>query len=377
MADKFDPAAHAENARQLQEQATKARAALQNHIVERTARLGLERDQAARAQYGAEQQRSAAELQAKRELGVAEKADKAAADFERQAAKETRGRGYSEDLREQAGEQRALAEAARRRAHAADQEADRLEMDGWEQKRVVERLEAELKSTDHVKSLESEVDNLEWHESNARDMADSALKVQELQKQVDEATARGDTVLVAKLKEDLDTRRQIVETIGSVRAQAPIDTQLLGELGVTLTPTVLEVPGFPAPAAAQPSSMEEPGPGQEQPAAVADAAPAAPDDVLGDATFDDGVAVSSAPADDTAAELSTDDMAPVAADSGDLAATDPFAPTDELVSAPTMDEPSFADSSFDQPEPGFESFTESAPQQEFADTGTGDFTDMG
>src|SRR5262245_52045070 len=184
MADKFDPAAHAENARLLQEQAVKARAALQNHIVERNARLGLERDQAARAQYGDEQQRAAAELQAKRELGVAEKADKAAADFERQAAKETRGRGYSDDLREQAGEQRALAEAARRRAHAADQEADRLEMDGWEQKKIVERLEAELKSTDHVRSLENEVDNLEWHASNARDMADSAQKAQELQKQV-------------------------------------------------------------------------------------------------------------------------------------------------------------------------------------------------
>jgi hypothetical protein len=170
MADKFDPAAHAENARQLQEQATKARPALQNHIVERNARLGLERDQAARAQYGDEQQRAAAELQAKRELGVAEKAEKAAADFERQAAKETRGRGYSEDLREQAGEQRALAEAARRRAHAADQEADRLEMEGWEQKRVVERLEAELKSTDHVRTLESEVDNLEWHAGDFTDM---------------------------------------------------------------------------------------------------------------------------------------------------------------------------------------------------------------
>ena len=50
MADKFDPAAHAENARHLQQQATKARAALQNHIVERNTRLGLERDQAARAQ---------------------------------------------------------------------------------------------------------------------------------------------------------------------------------------------------------------------------------------------------------------------------------------------------------------------------------------
>jgi hypothetical protein len=376
MADKFDPAAHAENARQLQEQATKARAALQNHIVERNARLGLERDQVARAQYGAEQQRAAAELQAKRELGVAEKADKAAADFERQAAKETRGRGYSEDLREQAAEQRALAEAARRRAHAADQEADRLEMEGWEQKKVVERLEAEPKSTDHVKTLENEVDNLEWHASNARDMADSAQKAQELQKQVDEATARGDTVLAAKLKEDLDLRRQIVETIGSVRTQTPIDAKLLGELGVTLPPTVLEVPGFPAPAAAQPTSMEEPGQGQDAAAQVADA-PAVPtdDDVLGDATFDDGAAVAAA-ADDTAIELSTDDVAPAATDSGDVAATDTFTTADELVPATTFEEPSFEEPSFDQPASGFDSPAEAAPPHEFADSGSADFTDM-
>jgi hypothetical protein len=367
MADKFDPAAHAENARLLQEQATKARAALQNHLVERNARLGLERDQAARAQYGDEQQRAAAELQAKRELAVAEKADKAAADLERQAAKETRGRGYSEDLREQAGEQRALAEAARRRAHAADQEADRLETDGWEQKKVVERLEAELKSTDHVRSLENEVDNLEWHASNARDMADSAQKVQDLQKQVDEATARGDTVLAAKLKEDLDTRRQVVETVGSVRAQSPIDTKLLGELGVTLTPTVLEVPGFPAPVTApgQPTSMEESGATPDQQAEVAAAPAAATDDVLGDATFDDPVP-----------DTSTDDATPIAPDAGDVAATEAFAATDDLVPAPTLDEPSFAGASFDQPEPEFESFTDPAPQ-EFADSGAADFADMG
>jgi hypothetical protein len=373
MADKFDPAAHAENAQQLQEQATKARAGLQNHIVERNARLGLERDQAARAQYGAEQQRAAAELQAKRELGVAEKADKAAAEFERQAAKETRGRGYSEDLREQAAEQRALAEAARRRAHAADQEADRLEMEGWEQKKVVERLEAELKSTDHVKTLENEVDNLEWHASNARDMADSAQKAQELQKQVDEATARGDTVLAAKLKEDLDLRRQIVETIGSVRTQTPIDAKLLGELGVTLPPTVIEVPGFPAPAAAQPTSMEESGQGQDATAQLADARAVPTDDVLGDATFDDGTAVAAA-ADDTAIELSTDDVAPIATDSGDVAATDTFATADELVPATTFEAPSFEEPSFDQPASGFDSPAE--PAHEFADRGSTDLTDM-
>jgi hypothetical protein len=333
MADKFDPAAHAENARQLQEQDTKARAALQNHIVERNARHGLERDQAARAQYGAEQQRAAAELQAKRELGVAEKADRAAAEFERQAAKETRGRGYSEDLREQAAEQRALVEAARRRAHAADQEADRLEMQGWEQKKVIQRLEAELKSTDDVRTLENEVDNLEWSASNARDMADSAQKAQELQKQVDETTARGDTVLAAKLKEDLDLRRQIVETIGSVRTQTPIDTKLLGELGVTLAPSVLEVPGFPAPAAAQPTSMEEAGQGEDEAAQVADAPAVPTDDVLGDATFDDGTAVAAA-ADGAAAELPTEDVAPAATDSGDVAATETFAPADDLAPAP-------------------------------------------
>jgi hypothetical protein len=111
--------------------------------------------------------------------------------------------------------------------------------------------------------------------------------------------------------------------------------------------------------------MEESGPAPEQPAAVAAAPAAGTDDVLGDATFDDPVP-----------DPSTDDATPIAPDAGDVAATEAFAATDDLVPAPTLDEPSFAGASFDQPEPEFESFTEPAPQ-EFADSGAADFADMG
>jgi hypothetical protein len=371
MADKFDPAAQAEHARQVTELATKARAALENHIVERNARLGLERDQAARAQYGAEQQRSAAELQAKRELGVAEKADKAAAEFERKAQRETRGEGYAEDLREQAGQQRALAEAARRRAHAADQESERLEMEANLQKRSVEALEAELKSPGKLAEYENEVDQLEWHAMNSRGIAEAAQWAKDLQKRIDEASARGEKALVEKLTSDLEIARLSVG-VGDVLATSPVNTALLSEIGMTVPPGALDVPGFPATGAAQPTSMEESAPGQDEFASVDDASAVATDDVLGDATFDDDVTSLAAAADET-----TEDVAPAAADSGDVAATETFAPTDELVPAPTMDEPSFTDASFDQPEPAFDSFTEPVPQHEFADGGGGDFTDMG
>jgi hypothetical protein len=370
MADKFDPAAQAEHARQVTELATKARAALENHIVERTTRLGLERDQAARAQLGAEQQRAAAELQAKRELGVAEKAEKAAAELELKAQRETRGQGYAEDLREQAGRQHALAEAARRRAHAADQESERLELEANVQKRSVEALEAELKSPGKLEEYEDAIDQLEWNAMTSRGIAEAAQWAKDLQQRIDEASARGEKVLVEKLTSDLNTARLGVE-VGKVVAESPVNTTLLSELGITVAPAVLEVPGFPTPGATQPTSMEESGHGEDEPAPVAEAPVVPTDDVLGDATLDDAGAPAAAPDD------MTDDVAPAAADSGDVAAAETFGASEEFASAPSFDQPSFADASLDQPEPAFESFSEPAPQPEFADSGVGDFTDMG
>ena len=80
MADpKFDPASHAAQAQQLAALATKAREALRADTVERTSRLGQQRDDAARRAHGAEQEAAATVQQVKRELANAEKLDDEAA----------------------------------------------------------------------------------------------------------------------------------------------------------------------------------------------------------------------------------------------------------------------------------------------------------
>jgi hypothetical protein len=110
-------------------------AALRADIVERTSRLGRQRDDTAREADGAEQEAAAANQQVKRELAAAEKFDKEAAAVERKAAVLERNaqnsataEGEAADLREQAADERAFADAARQRSHDAEQAHDRLEL---------------------------------------------------------------------------------------------------------------------------------------------------------------------------------------------------------------------------------------------------------
>ena len=141
MDEQFDAAKQAAHARQVGEWATKARTALNAKLVADGERLGLERDRAARRAQSAESERGAAEPQAQRELRVAAEADKAAATLEKRAADANKPDTYhSQELREQAQAQRARAEVARRRAHDADQEADRLVGVANQNKQTVEAL---------------------------------------------------------------------------------------------------------------------------------------------------------------------------------------------------------------------------------------------
>ena len=65
MTDRLDPAPHVANARQLADLATRARAAYHDRLVDDGVRVGVARDQAARAKSAAEQQRTSAEAQSK------------------------------------------------------------------------------------------------------------------------------------------------------------------------------------------------------------------------------------------------------------------------------------------------------------------------
>ena len=202
MSDRLDPAPYAEQARQLRALASRARAAYEEKLVDDGARLGLERDKAARAKSAAEQELAAAKLQSKRELGVADQADKAAAALERRAT-QTKGTA-GEELREQAAEQRARAEIARRRAHAADDDAESLQFTVGRHHQTVELLETQMKSNDDMKRVEREIDHLETHADVAEGTARAALRADELQQRLSDAAARGDKVLVKQLSTEID-----------------------------------------------------------------------------------------------------------------------------------------------------------------------------
>ena len=272
MSDRLDPAPYAEQARQLRALASRARAAYEEKLVDDGARLGLERDKAAHAKSAAEQELAAAKLQSKRELGVADQADKAAAALKRRAT-QTKGTA-GEELREQAAEQRARAEIARRRAHAADDDADSLQFAVGRHHQTVELLETQMKSTDDMKRVEREVDHLETHADVAEGTARAALRADELQQRLSDAAARGDKVLVKQLSTEIDKAWETAHERAQQRVMflvPPVDTAVLTEIGIDVPPEVLQVPGYtppPLPSDA-PTSMSDTGTAEEP-------APAAP-----------------------------------------------------------------------------------------------------
>jgi hypothetical protein len=317
---KFDPVAHAQNAQQLTALATQARAALRADIVERTSRLGRQRDEAAREAYGAEQEAAAANQQAKRELAAAEKFDKEAAALERKAAVLERNaqnsataEGEAADLREQAADQRAFADAARQRSHDAEQAHDRVELDAATKHRLVETVEQQLAGEPARRAqIEQAVDNLEWHAQQATGSADLARLAADLEAQAAAADARGDTVVAAAARQTAAEYRSGIETTANVRGFLQPDPQALRLINVTLAAGALDVPGFPGIPAATPSSAptsqldetSEPG-SEELPAGVV--ADAATDDPTNEADTTDTT-------DTTDTGVTTDDSSDV----GDL-----------------------------------------------------------
>jgi hypothetical protein len=262
MADpKFDPAAHGAQAQQLQALATQARAALRKDSVERTSRLGQERDDAARRAYGAEQEAAATRQQDERELNAAEKLDGEAAVLERRAADmEHRGvdRGTAEmaaDLREQAAEQRALAEAARNRAHSASQAGDRLRQEAIDQRAKVEQLEADLAAEPKRRQqFEEAVDNLEFNASEAAYTADQARKAAEFDARAEAAAARGDNAAAGAARAQATTIRDDITQRGLNRELFTPAADQLGQLGITVPANLLVPPGFDLQAAAAETS---------------------------------------------------------------------------------------------------------------------------
>ena len=249
MTDRLDPAPHVANARQLAGLATRARAAYHERLVDDGARLGVARDQAARAKSAAEQQRTSAEAQSKRELRVAEQADKAAADLERRAGSETPRLGSDQELREQAAELRSKAEVARRRAHAADEESDALRLTAQQHQESIEALDAQLGATDMMRGVERQIDALELHAELADAMARAAQRAADLNQQASLAAGRGDAVLAKRLVAQTDEEWAKVNDLGRVRMQAtvPVDTAQLTEIGIDVPPQAFDVPGFTDP----------------------------------------------------------------------------------------------------------------------------------
>lgn len=360
MADpRFDPALHAAKAQQLTDLATRARAASQSDTIARGVRLGEERDAAARAVHAAEQQQAAAEQQIKRELAAAERYEDAASALERKAAAASNSE-IASDHREDAATQRALAEVARRRAHSADEEVDRLDRVVSDQREVVTTTEQQLAGeTARRAAIESELDQLEWQAGNARGMAESSQKIIDLSARAAAAETRGDNVVAAKLREEVATHKTIVETLGSVQSGRVPDPAVLQQIGITAPEGVFDVPGFPSGAPGAPGGPSSVGAPLDP--ELADAGEPKPDsgpevDLLGEDTFAedtfgdlevDAVGVG-------AAELRVGDPQEVAVASDDAGLEfEPFNAGQE-----SFGEPAFAATAFE--EPGDASFEETA-----------------
>jgi hypothetical protein len=163
--------------------------------------------------------------------------------------------GEAEDLREQAAEQRALADAARTRSHAAEQAADRLHLDAIAKREQVDAIEIQLAAEPARRAeIEQAVDELEWHAQNADGSVDLARKAVDLDAQAAAAEARGDTIVAAAAREKAAEFRDGIDTTGTVRGFMRPDPKVLQLIDITLPPGVLDAPGFPAPAAAPTAS---------------------------------------------------------------------------------------------------------------------------
>jgi hypothetical protein len=237
---RYDPAVHAAKAAEALEVAQSARAAFRSDIAERGARLGIERDELAAEIHATREQAAAAERQAKRELGEAEKLDRAADSLERQLIKPdptARGLGEhirDEELAEQVAEQRALADAARTRAAAADTRADTLETDSIRMRDNLVGLERQLAAEpDRRKAIEEQLDRLDDTATHFADMSRNATRIAEQERIASEAEIRGDRAMVDRANQLAETSRQSIDS-GLQRQISRPDADILLQIGVTV-----------------------------------------------------------------------------------------------------------------------------------------------
>ena len=189
-----------------------------------------------------------------------EKFDTEAATLERRAAEmEHKGvdRGTAEiagDLREQAADQRAFAEAARNRAHSASQAGDRLRQEAIDQRTKVEQFEADLAAEPNRREeLELAVDNLEFNAGEAAYAAGQARKALELDARADALAARGDQTAADAARKQADTIREDITTRSENRELFAPEPDQLSQLGITVPASILTPPGFGEQAAVEPT----------------------------------------------------------------------------------------------------------------------------
>ncbi len=197
---------------------------------------------------------AAANQQVKRELAAAEQFDKEAAALERKASVLERNdklsataEGEAEDLREQAAEQRALADAARTRSHGAEQAADRLHLDAIAKREQVDAIEKQLAAEPARRSdIEQAVDELEWHAQNAEGSVDLARKAVDLDAQAAAAEARGDSLVAAAARQKAAEFRDGIDTTGTVRGLMRPDPKVLQLINITAAGGRARRTGLPA-----------------------------------------------------------------------------------------------------------------------------------
>jgi hypothetical protein len=288
---RFDPTVQAQKAQELRALATKARDALRTDNVERTSRLGRQRDDAAREAYGAEQEIAASNQQVKRELTAAEKFDKEAATLERKASELERNvkgsitaEGEAEDVREQAAEQRAFAAAARERVRSAEDAVDRLDDALYEKRLEVERLEKQIAAEPARRAqVEQAVDAVEWHAREAEGFARNVQVAADEELRAAAAERTGDAAVAAAARARATELRAAIAAMGDMRATTTLtvpDAQHLALIGITLPATFYDTPGFPPAVPTPPASgVSEPS-SQLDDAGPVDEVPAPEDDVV-------------------------------------------------------------------------------------------------
>jgi hypothetical protein len=314
MANKYDAAALAANADKLEALAATARSNMLQRTTDKATRLGAEGERIAREAKAAETQRVEAEALVKSHLADAATYDARAASLEQQAAATTDAHDATE-LREDAAKQRQGAEVARARSQIASDDAQRLANEAAGLRTREQAIDAELADMGgRLQASEMAVDNLEWHAERARTMADTVGRADDLQRQANEATSRGDTAAASTLSQRAASLRDDADAMAFVRGQPPfvLDQRALADLGVELEPGTLDVP---MPELIDPTSPFGPlastGPGAVDDAALAgDAvAVAATDDVLGLSDAEPVLAATSEPGDtasDAAADVDAD-----------------------------------------------------------------------